>query len=178
MFSLFFQNNFDQLVRAFFLAERSDLGIKIFEIISFFGNWQFLIPAILLIVIILVIQKQKNFIWPFILTVASAEFITFLGKLYFARLRPLAATLSLSDFSFPSGHATIAVSFYGYLAFLLTKLVCPKYKFIIVSSAVLIAFLIGLSRLYLGVHYFSDVIGGYFIGVIALIIGIKLTKTR
>lgn len=172
----FFQNNIDQPANAWFLANRTDFGTAVFSVITFFGNWQFLLPVMAIIIWILFIKNKKKFIIPFGLTVLGAEAITFLGKMMFHRSRPLFAILHETDFSFPSGHATIAVAFYGYLAYILIKLGKEKYKWPITIAAILTAFLIGYSRLYLGVHYVSDILAGYLIGLTALIIGANLKK--
>ncbi len=170
------QNNLDQQVAALFLAQRSDFGITVFTVISFFGDWKILLPVMLIIILILFIKNKKRFIIPFALIVIAAEITTFLGKLWFHHPRPLLAVFHETDFSFPSGHATIAVAFYGYLAYILIKLLKDRYKWPIIILTVLMAGLIGFSRLYLGVHYLSDVLAGYFVGLTALIIGINLNK--
>lgn len=172
----FFQNNFDQQAATWFLTYRSALGINIFTVVSFFGNWQFLVPATLAIILILFIRNRKKFIVPFAGVVIGAEIVTFLGKLWFNRPRPLLAVFHETDFSFPSGHATIAVAFYGYLAYILIKSLKGRYQRVIIILTVLMVGLIGFSRLYLGVHYVSDVLAGYLVGALALIMGINFSK--
>jgi membrane-associated phospholipid phosphatase len=172
MLQHFFLNHFDQQIASWFLNNRSYFGINIFTIISFFGNWRFLLPLMFIIVLILFFKNKKKFIIPFISVVLGAEIITLLGKLWFQRPRPMFEVFKEIGFSFPSGHATIAVAFYGYLAFILIKLSNNKYKLLIIISTIVIIALVGFSRLYLGVHYLSDILVGYLIGLIALFIGI------
>ncbi|MFA6194694.1 MAG: phosphatase PAP2 family protein [Patescibacteria group bacterium] len=171
-----FHNNLDQQVAAIFLAHRSEAGIRVFSIITSFGSWQFLLPVILAIAIALFVASKKEFIIPFIATISGAEIITFFGKILAHRDRPLSAVFHATDFSFPSGHATIAVAFYGYLAFMLIRIGGNRYKWPISILACLIAILIGFSRLYLGVHYLSDVLAGFMIGLTALVVGIKYIR--
>ena len=178
MLNNLFLNNFDKQAAALFLAHRSDFGIKFFEVISFFGNWQFLLPAVFIIILILFFKNKKKFIVPFFLTVVVAEAITFFGKIYFGRSRPLLAVLHETDPSFPSGHATIAVAFYGYLAYMIIKLFPGRFKYLVVILSILIMFLIGFSRLYLDVHYVSDVVAGYLVGLSALIVGIIFSNRK
>ncbi|MEC4630607.1 phosphatase PAP2 family protein, partial [Bacillus safensis] len=67
-----------------------------------------------------------------------------------------------SGYSFPSGHAMVAASFYGFLAYMLKQADLKKsqrYAFTVLNA--LIVFLVGCSRIYLGVHYATDVIGGF-----------------
>jgi len=149
---------------------------KFFLTVSFFGNWLFIVPAILVVLLILFILKKKDYILPFIFTVAGAEIVTFFAKIIFHRQRPLEAMVVEPDFSFPSGHATIAVAFYGYLAYILINSVNKRYKYPIIIAAILIAALIGYSRLFLHVHHPSDVLGGYFVGIIFLVMGVSLRE--
>jgi undecaprenyl-diphosphatase len=134
------------------------------------------VPVLLLIIAILYFKNKKKFIIPFTLVVVGAEIVTFFGKILFHRPRPLYAVFQETDFSFPSGHATIAVAFYGYLAYILVKSLRKRSGWPISLIAFLIIVLIGFSRLYLGVHYVSDVLAGYLVGTVFLIAGIVGTE--
>jgi len=99
------------------------------------------------------------------------------GKFIFHRARPDIAVYPESSFSFPSGHATIAIAFYGFLAYMLIKNARQwKRKINIFFASFILIILIGFSRLYLGVHYVSDVWGGYLAGAIWLIIAIGFSE--
>ncbi|MEI6835549.1 MAG: phosphatase PAP2 family protein [Candidatus Falkowbacteria bacterium] len=168
---------FDKYWSLIFLNWRSDLWISIFSVLTWLGNWQLVALLILLVIYFLLRKKQQTFILPFLFTIASAETVTFIGKLLVGRSRPLSAAIYETDFSFPSGHATIAVTFYGYLAYMLCKLAKNKKQPVAVSvGTLLIVLLIGFSRLYLGVHYISDVLAGYLVGLLALIAGLNLNE--
>jgi undecaprenyl-diphosphatase len=81
------------------------------------------------------------------------------------------------SFSFPSGHATIAVAFYGFLAFLAMRGTKRWEKSVnICFAGIAVVLLIGFSRLYLGVHYLSDVWAGYLVGALWLIAGISMCE--
>lgn len=73
-----------------------------------------------------------------------------------------------SAFSFPSGHSTVNLILYGFLAFLIARDLRPAWQFAIATSAASFTFLIAFSRLYLGAHWFSDVIGGLAFGTVWL----------
>jgi len=106
-----------------------------------------------------------------------AKFFTMLGKIAFHRPRPKLAIYIEHSFSFPSGHATIAVAFYGFLTYILIRNFKQwKTKVNIFFIGITLILLLGFSRLYLGVHYVSDVWGGYLIGTLWLIISISISE--
>jgi len=169
-------NSLDQQIFFRITENRSDFLTAIFSVFSWLGNWQFIVTAMLLIIIVLAVKRKFLFIAPFILVVAGSSFLTYLGKLYFARPRPLDSIFVETGFSLPSGHATVAVAFFAYLAFMLVRLSAGKKVKLIYSLAVLIILLIGFSRIYLGAHYLADVLAGYLVGSVGLIGGIIWTK--
>ncbi|MEI7620095.1 MAG: phosphatase PAP2 family protein [Candidatus Falkowbacteria bacterium] len=167
-------NNLDQQLYLFLAENRNDFWTAVFSSFSFLGNWQFIVVTMLAIIIFLIIKKKLYFIAPLILSVISSETITFWGKWYFNRPRPLVSVFVETGFSFPSGHATIAVAFYVFLAFMFLRLNKGKYSIWVYSFAVFIALMIGFSRLYLGAHYLSDVLVGYVVGFLGVMAGVRL----
>lgn len=82
-----------------------------------------------------------------------------------------------TGYSFPSGHSMISMAFYGYLIYLIYKYTKNKYlKWILVSMLSLLILMIGVSRIYLGVHYTSDVCAGFIISIGYLILFIGVTN--
>ncbi|MGE4560995.1 MAG: VTT domain-containing protein, partial [Desulfobulbus sp.] len=107
----------------------------------------------------------------------GAAVFCLLGKLAFHRSRPLEAVLAESSYSFPSGHATMSVAFYGFLGYLLIRSIDRwNVRVNLFFASGLLILLIGLSRIVLGVHYLSDVWAGYLAGALWLIVGISLTE--
>ncbi len=103
-------------------------------------------------------------------------------KLCFTKPRPHLwnPLISETSFSFPSGHALGSLVLYGFLAYLLATHY-PKYAKIFYSLAVVVIAAIGISRLYLGVHWPTDIIAGYGVGFLWLmlcIVMLKLHKTK
>jgi undecaprenyl-diphosphatase len=91
--------------------------------------------------------------------------------------RPVSIYHGASAYGFPSGHTTMSVVLYGFLAILLARELSGAWRWGLFSSVVSISFVIGLSRLYLGAHWLSDVLGGYFIGTSwATLMGISYLK--
>lgn len=92
--------------------------------------------------------------------------------------RPDTLTLiSENGFSYPSGHAMTSLAFYGFLIYLVYQKMKPSIlKKMIILLFILLIFLIGFSRIYLGVHHFSDILGGYLISLAYFILFIKLSQ--
>jgi undecaprenyl-diphosphatase len=119
------------------------------------------------------IKRQWNHLVMWLVAWLGAELLTQLLKLSFHRPRPVVAhpLITAAEFSFPSGHASVSLVVYGMLAFfILLGLRSTLLKALVIVVTVLLVLLIGISRLYLGVHYFSDVAAGYVMGVIWLTI--------
>jgi undecaprenyl-diphosphatase len=113
---------------------------------------------------ILVSQKKHRAALLLVVTAVGAIVLDGVLKLAFHRLRPqpfFGFPLPRS-YSFPSGHALVSFSFYGMLAWIITRHCQERWKRVLVwTFAVALIALIGISRIYLGVHYPSDVIAGY-----------------
>src|SRR5690242_5173951 len=110
-----------------------------------------------------------------VLASTGAGLLNVLLKNMFDRARPdlFPGPFHLTTYSFPSGHAMGSIAAYGMLAFTGARLTDKRLlRYAIVLAAALIVFFIGLSRIYFGVHYPTDVIGGYLAGAIWLAISI------
>lgn len=90
-------------------------------------------------------------------------------KIVFHRARPSGEALTVaSGFSLPSGHAMVSFAYYGFLALLLLDNAQGRWRYLIISGFLLLVLLIGFSRIYLNVHYTSDVLAGYGFGLLLL----------
>ena len=151
--------------------------IRFFFWITLLGKWEIVLIFIIATILILWIWEKRSYIIPLLLCVSGSEAFTLIGKLIFHRARPDSAIYLEDSFSFPSGHATIAIAFYGFLAYIIIRSVKKwKNKINVFFAGFVLVALVGFSRLYLGVHYVSDVWGGYLIGVIWLIIAIGFSE--
>ena len=92
-------------------------------------------------------------------------------KYTFQRTRPIDQIVIEKGYSFPSGHSMISMAFYGYFIYLIYKYVkSKKLKWILIVMLEFLIISIGISRIYLGVHYTSDVISGFLFSIAYLII--------
>ena len=150
---------------------------KFFFWITLLGKWQIILIFTIATILGLWLSKKTTYIIPLLLSIFGSEIFTYLGKIIFHRARPDIAIYTENSFSFPSGHATIAIAFYGFLTyFFIRNNKKWKNKINIFFASFITILLIGFSRLYLGVHYVSDVWGGYLAGAIWLIIAISLSE--
>ncbi len=132
-------------------------------------------PRVLLVIcvglsVILVLRHHR----AEAMTIAIAGFgalgLNFVLKNLFERARPelWSRIVDVTNYSFPSGHAMLSMVMYGLLGYLLATQF-DRWRVVIATISTLLILLIGFSRLYLGVHWFTDVIGGYAAGLVWLI---------
>ncbi len=160
-----------------FYILRNDTLTHIFTWITLLGKLEIITVVVLSSLIILFIWHKKYFIYPFLVAAIGSLSFTWLGKLAFQRARPEFAVYLEDSFSFPSGHSSIAVAIYGFLGYLLIRSTHYwSHKVNLFFATAILALLIGFSRVYLGVHYISDVWSGYLVGAMWLIIGITLSE--
>lgn len=153
----------------------SDFTTTIAKFITNFGGAIFLI--ILTVVLVILIKNKKIGLSIF----SNLVIITVLNQLLkrvLQRPRPTEyRIIEETGYSFPSGHSMVSMAFYGYLIYLIYKYINNKHlkRTLIIILSVLIC-IIGVSRIYLGVHYTSDVLGGFLISFAYLIIYIELVN--
>lgn len=162
---------FDKLAFSLFKI-RTPLLTKIFLIITNLGS-----PYVLILLTLLsFLLKNKKL--SFIIT-GNLGLITIINQvLKFIVKRPRPSDLFLiveTGYSFPSGHSMVSLSFYGLLIYFIYKYFKNKnLKIFLITLLSLIIVLIGVSRVYLGVHFVSDVISGFLLSLSYLIIFIKV----
>lgn len=174
---------FDATIRGAIHNHSTPMLTTLMKIFSFLGSvgWVTLFGA--LVVCTCFYFKRRRMAAFLAIAVVGAGTLDYVLKLTFHRPRPLAFFgTSPSSFSFPSGHALGSFCFYGILAAILTdRMTGLKSRFLIWLAAALLVGMIGLSRIYLGVHFPSDVIAGYLAGgvwVTAVTIADKILLDR
>ncbi|THU41994.1 phosphatase PAP2 family protein [Niastella caeni] len=155
--------------RAFAFAHSlvTDGMTQLMEFVTFFGSHYFLIPANLILCAFFLLKKKSRYSIK-ISAIALSSLLIMLGlKLLFNRHRPLIPLLEPArGLSFPSGHAFMSMCFYGLLMIIIWKeeRPHPMLKWFLLVLVIVLLLFIGFSRIYLRVHYFTDVLAGFSIG--------------
>lgn len=167
----------DEMVHSYILSIRNDsLTSILINITNISSAYALIVLSILLFFII----KKKRIPLLIILNLILVFFINQFTKLVFTRPRPMGINLiEESGYSYPSGHAMISMAYFGFIAYLLYKNQKNKFiKSVLIISLIVTIILIGFSRIYLGVHYLSDVVGGFLLALVYLMIFIKAIKMK
>lgn len=151
---------------------KSDILTNIMKIITFLGS---ALSIILLTVLLIIVVKGKRNKILILINVIVTTLLNQLLKNVFQRGRPIDSIIEESGYSFPSGHSMVSMAFYGFLIYLVYKSNI-KYKGLIIGLLSVLIVLIGISRIYLGVHYPTDVIGGFTLSLSYLLLFIDITK--
>lgn len=169
------KEDFDQNAFTFLSNRVSDINTDVMQVFTFLGTHTFLIPANLaLVAYFLFIKRHRWYSIKVPVVALSSVLLMFILKLIFQRDRPLTPLLNAAKgYSFPSGHALMSITFYGLMIFLVWQQNIKTW--LKVTLTVLLALLInfiGMSRVYLRVHYASDVLAGFCVGLMWLLLSI------
>ena len=155
----------------------SDSLTSYFKFISNLIGGPVIVIIVLVSIIVSYVKKNYKYI-PFIIgNIIIILGINFILKHIYTRPRPEFMLIDEYGYSFPSGHAMTSMAFYGLYIYILFQLNIKKYiKYLLSGLIFLLIAMVGLSRIYLHVHYFSDVIAGFAVSVIYLIFFTKFMK--
>lgn len=159
---------FDEQVSAWFHGHATPLLTHIARIITFFGSVSFIAAASIGTALILTLRRSWYRLLAFVLGMGGGSLLNILLKHFFHRQRPVLENplVTLSSFGFPSGHTMGSTLFYGLLAIIVAYSVRKsRWRVFISCAAALWVALIGLSRIYLGAHYLTDVLGAIAVGL-------------
>lgn len=164
---------FDEFVYKYVTYFKNDYLTTFFKIMSFLASTTFLL---FVTVFIMVFIKKKNVGFYVGLNILLCFLLNQSVKLVFGRARPEFINLiEEGGYSFPSGHSMVSLAFYGFFIYMIFhKRYSKKKKVLLSIPFALLTLLIGISRIYLGVHYASDVLAGFALSMAYLIIYVKL----
>ena len=176
---------FDLTVTTLLRAHATTLGDRIFSAVSAIGS-----PVAMAIIgvagaLFLSVRRKWIVLAAWLAAFGGAGLLTTVLKNLIRRPRPAGAAEFLhgTTFSFPSGHALGSLVGYGMLAYIIgaTWVESGRGRLRLAIATAMVVIAIGLSRLYLGVHYFSDVVAGYAVGVLWLSVcmsGLQVAQRR
>ncbi len=163
---------FDNSIYSFLKSFSNNFVDSFFVLVTKAGNTLTII--ILLIILNIFLSKKNAFVCDIlaVLSVASNTLI----KYIVSRERPLVLKLiKQGGYSFPSGHTMISVTIYGFLIYLIYTNIKNKYlKIILIFLLSCLIFLVSISRIYVGVHFASDVLAGAILGLAELLLMINI----
>jgi membrane-associated phospholipid phosphatase len=171
------RTGFDERVFKLLSSHVSEKNNEVVLFFTFLGSHEFLIPAnLVLIGYYLLIRKHKWYSIKVPAIAISSLLLMFILKHLFNRPRPgIPLLYEAKGLSFPSGHALMSVTFYGLLIYIVFKTYREKNsKWILILLLIFLILIIGFTRVYLRVHYTTDVIAGYCIGFLWLVFAVWL----
>ena len=172
------RNYLDQKIFSLIEPHRSEIRTRLMLAVSFLGNHKFLIPANLLLITIFLFSKNK---WEAVqvaaVSLSSLLFMSLL-KNSFRRSRPDNPLVDgITNFSFPSGHAFMSAAFYGLLIWWAATYIKNGWqRRLVILFLMMLIIIISFSRIYLRVHYASDVVVGLCIGFVCLSISLAILQ--
>lgn len=176
--SFYYFNNLsiiDNSIYSFIISFKSNTLTLFMKFISFLCNTYFLIIGILFFLFISKDIKNTKYIS---LNLIISSLLNHIVKIIVKRPRPIdLALIKEIGFSFPSGHSMNGIAYYGFYIYIIIHMNIKKeIKIVLCSISSILIILIGISRIYLGVHYLSDVLAGFSLGLFYLILYIDLIK--
>ncbi|WP_071394530.1 phosphatase PAP2 family protein [Bacillus tuaregi] len=169
---------FDHQMIAYIQSAISPQLTALMLVITFLGSVGWITFIVVVLVIVFLVKKKRALALFFAASSGIGALFNMLLKWLFKRERPdILPLISEEGYSFPSGHSMGSLIFYGSLAYVLLHLVTKKslQTAIVIVNSMTILF-IGLSRIYLGVHYPSDIVGGFLAGGVWLLFCIILFR--
>ncbi|PHQ29056.1 phosphatase PAP2 family protein [Leeuwenhoekiella nanhaiensis] len=170
-------NAWDSRVTEFVLSYRNPALTKYFIFVTDVGDvYGYLAILVIATILSYFVFKQWKYVLQIVLVLALASISNVILKRFIDRARPsIEHLVTVETLSYPSGHAMSAMAFYGFLIYLVTRFRMNRFlKALCITALVLFILSIGISRIYLGVHFPSDIAGGFIAGFIWVIFCILL----
>ena len=161
----------------YYFIKENLISDEITNYIKIFTNLGGALVLIILSLILMFLLKNKKDGLAILINLITSFLLNLLMKIIFLRERPGVNNWLVEEigYSFPSGHATVSMAFYGFLIYLAyIKIKNRQTKYWIISILSIVILFIGVSRVYLGVHYLSDILGGFLFSIFYLVIFITI----
>lgn len=172
-------SNIDESVYKFITSNMNNTTTNIYKVITFFGSTIFMVGLCVLLLVLFIIIKKNIYGYIISGTLIFSTIMNNVIKVIIRRERPIYMIVRETTFSFPSGHTMASVSMYGILIYLINKSNMNKKLKIILSIILgMIPLMVATSRIYLGAHYFSDILGAIMLATIVLLISTKYIKDK
>lgn len=169
-----FDNSIYKFVASFITEDMTDF----MKFLTFLGSGFVLI--LITAIVIIALRKNKKYAfygWMISANLLVSSSLNGLFKVIFHRQRPdILRLIDITGLSFPSGHSMIGLCFYGFIAYIIWVNMKSRWRYPLVIVAVALIISIGISRIYLGVHYASDVLGGFSAGLAWLAVFIPISN--
>ncbi len=158
----------------------NDILTSIFKVFTFFGSTAFIVALSVLLFVIFLIFKKKNHAYLTASVIIISTILNNVIKVIIMRERPEVLKLVIeTSYSFPSGHTMASVTIYGILLYLVNKTDLKKgLKNTLRVILFTLPIFIGISRIYLGAHFATDVIGAYLVSTILLLVSTYLVDKK
>lgn len=171
-------NIIDEYIYNLIMNLKSDFMTLFMKIFTFFGSVELTIIIIFISLILSIFKGKKSIIFVYI--IVGETILNYIIKILVKRPRPnILQLVNETSYSFPSGHTMVSVVLYGFLNYLIIKsTINKKLKISLITILSIIPLLVMISRIYLGVHYFSDVMAGMFLSIAYLLIVIDILERK
>lgn len=171
--------DFDNAIFGFLHQSTSPAVTRFFTFITFFGSTSFLLPAYLALSFYYLFFKKNTRLSLYIATIGiTSTALLRLAKFFFQRHRPIDPLITaVTGFSFPSGHSFSSFTLCGLIIYIIWMMkISLLIRLLVISGLFIFATLIAVSRVYLHVHYASDVFAGFCLSIIWLMISMYVLK--
>ncbi|MBD7907592.1 phosphatase PAP2 family protein [Sporosarcina gallistercoris] len=166
---------FDRPVIDFVQGAETPWLTEVMKVFTTIGSTEAVIAISVITLGLLLYFRQKAQSLLFLIVIGGTAALNLVLKLFYQRARPdLNRLIEISGYSFPSGHTMMATSLYIILAFILWRNARTSGRILYVIGAIFMISMICISRIYLGVHYPSDVVGGIISSAFWLLIAISV----
>ncbi len=151
--------------------------VKFFSWIGVLGNIWVVVTLGVVIMVMMWLVKESGYIFPMWLGIAGSYICSLTGGIFLKRPLPEMPAVAEHAYYFPSGYSSVSLIFYGYIIYFILKVsqnMRAKLNAVFILVPVII--LIGFSRIYLGVHYFTDIEAGWALGMLWLIMSMMIAE--